>query len=231
MGEPPLDESIVLQLDESPPDHPFAAVQLYHADIALLNYLLQDLRALVRRAAAGEIQLVAHETIEWQVHGLRRRTIVCDPQRLLQRHDVEMVGFFGDRRAESDGSAVDEVEVKLHLEFRNYPGILSYSSIELVDNQWADLVVHSEPEDRQAWRSSRVHVYAAEELAPRVYHNVRIHNGCIPDGAIGSETVVIETTKYWDYDVFPTWRASRELPGGATGTVGSPWTDLAAGPP
>ncbi len=230
MGEPLLGEPLVLQLDESPPDHPFASVQLYHADIALLNYLLQDLRALTRRAAAGEIQLVAHETIEWKVHGLRRRTIVCDPTRLLQRRDVEMVGFFGDRRAESDGAAVDEVEVELHREFRNYPGILSYSSIELVDNQWADLVVHAEPSDRQVWRDSRVHVYAAEELAPRVYHNVRIHNGCIPDGAIGSETVVIETTKYWDYDVCPTWHAFRELPGGATGTVGSPWTDLAAGP-
>ena len=43
---------------------------------------------------------------------------------------------------------------------------------------------------------------------------------------IGPETVVIETTKYWDYDSTPTWHAMRVLPGGATETLESPGADL-----
>ena len=41
------------------------------------------------------------------------------------------------------------------------------------------------------------------------------------------ETVIIERTKYWDYDSPELWHALRDFPAGATETVGTPWTDLA----
>ena len=212
--------------DESPPDHPGASTTLYQSDIALLNYLLQDLRALMRRAATGQVRLLPHQRVTWEVHGLQRRTVVCDPDQLLAFEDVQVVGFFGDRRPTADVPAVDEVEVGLLEEFRSYPGILSYSSVELVDDQWANLVVHREPTDREAWRESAIHVDAVDRIAPPTYRSVRIHNGCIKGGVIGPETVVIETTKYWDYDATPTWHAIRVLPGGATETLESPGADL-----
>ena len=212
-------------LDESPDAHPCADVRLYHADLALLNYLLQDLRALVRRAAAGAIELAPFERITWQVHGLARRTVVCEPEALLRPDDVRVVGFFGHRRSTPQARLVDATELDVIAEFRNYPGILSYSSIELIDDQWANLVVHAEATDPQAWRHCPVHIQAAEELAPTVYHSVRIHNGAIGGGPIGSETVVIECTKYFDYDTEPMWHAIRHLPGGAIETVGSPWPE------
>ena len=53
MNTPP---PIHLLPDESPPDHPGASTTLYQSDIALLNYLLQDLRALMRRAATGQVR-------------------------------------------------------------------------------------------------------------------------------------------------------------------------------
>jgi len=52
-----------------------------------------------------------------------------------------------------------------------------------------------------------------------MYHSVRIHNGCILGGPIASESVIIETTKYWDYDTDPVWHAFRSLPRGATEVV------------
>lgn len=220
-------DPVILALDESPPDHACASVQLYNADLALLNYLLQDLRSLVRLMAQGGVRIEPYEIITWTVHELLRRTVVCDPAGLLEHADVQMVGFLGDRRPECNTTALDQVEIQLLDDFRSYPGILSYSSVELVDNQWANLVVHREPEDREKWREGHTHVYAAEDLAPQIYSDVRIHNGCIAGGPIGSETVVIETTKYWDYDSDPVWHAIRFLPGGATETVGSPWTDIA----
>ncbi|MGI9623527.1 MAG: hypothetical protein ACR2PK_11875 [Acidimicrobiales bacterium] len=219
-------DPVQLSTDESPTGHPFADVRLYHSDLALLNYLLQDLRVLARRAAKGELVLTAFEPVLWKVHDLKRRTVVCDPERLLQPANFRMVGFFGDRRDEA-GKLLDETELDVIGEFPSYPGILSYSSVELVNNQWANLVVHLQSTDREEWRHSDVHISAAEELAPQAYHNVRIHNGCIRGGVIGSETVVIEMTKYWDYDTPDLWHAERVLPGGATGTIGSPWSDLA----
>lgn len=211
---------IILRADETPEGHECASPSLYGCDIPLLNYLLQDLRVLIRRAAAGEQDIAPHQNFEWAVHGLKRHTIVCDPERLKSSFEVNIVGFFGDRRATSVGiESVDEVESQLHEEFRSYPGILSYSSAELVDDQWVDLVVHTDPADREEWRGSKVHAHAVERLAPLMYHSVRIHNGCVPDGPIGSESVIIENTKYWDYDCDPVWHAFRDLPRGAVGSV------------
>ncbi len=212
--------TVILEANQTPAGHACASASLYGSDIPLLNYLLQDLRVLMRRAAAGKLEIAPHQNFDWDVHGLKRHTIVCDPERLKTSFDVKIVGFFGDRRAASVGSAsVDDVELQLHEEFRSYPGILSYSSAELVDDQWLDLVVHTDPADREAWRGSKVHAHAVERLAPLMYHSVRIHNGWVPGGPIGSESVILENTKYWDYDSDPLWHAFRDLPRGVVGSV------------
>lgn len=200
--------------NDDAPGHPIADTSHYEADIALLNYLLQDLRALTRRATRGELTLTPQQVITWDVHGLARRTVVCDPDGLRNDADVQIVGFFGDRREAADKPTIEASEIELIGEFPNYPGIVSYSSVELVDGYWANLVVHRSPDDREAWRGSAAHVDAVDRVAPIAYHGVRIHNGCIPHGVPGHRTVVIESTKYWDYDVSPTWHAIRILPGG-----------------
>ncbi len=211
---------VILEANETPAEHSCANASLYGCDIPLLNYLLQDLRVLIRRSAVGQLEIAPHENFTWDVHGLKRHTIVCDPDRLKMSFDVKIVGFFGDRRASSVGiPEVEDVESQLHEEFRRYPGILSYSSAELVDDQWLDLVVHTDPADRQAWRESKTHAHAVARLAPIMYHSVRIHNGYVRGGPIGSGTVVLENTKYWDYDHDPVWHAVRELPKGVVGSV------------
>lgn len=215
-------EPITLGPDENPPEHPCASSGFYQTDIALLNYLLQDLRVLTRRAAKGETDLHPHQVITWEVHGLARRTVICDPDSLMQPKLVHMVGFFGNRRANSDLEMIEIEEVGLIDEFRGYPGILSYSSVELVDGYWANLVVHSSRDDREIWRGSQIHAHAAERVAPEIYTGVRIHNGYIDGGPVGTETVVIESTKYWDYEVSPTWHAIRPLPGGAHESIEQP---------
>ena len=218
---------VLLKPHESPADHPCAAVEHYHSDLVLLGYLLQDLRVLARRAAKGEIQLEPYGRFTWEVHGLQRRTVTCNPTRLLEKVDFQMVGFLADRRTTPTAGELNEAELDVIDEFENYPGIVSYSSVELVDHQWANLVVHTVPDDREAWRHSARHIHAAEDLAPRVYRNVRIHNGRIPGGPLGQRTVVVESTKYWDYDSPEHWHAFREFPGGAAEIVGTPWTELA----
>lgn len=208
-----------LEATQPVPDRPIASTDHYPGDLALLNYLLQDLRVLMRRHRKGEIGISPQQSFTWDVHGLERRTVVCDPAALEYDGDVQIVGFFGDRRESPDQDVIDASEYDLISEFVHYPGILSYSSIELVDHYWANLVLHRQPTDREAWRRSEAHKHAVDHVAPAAYHGVRIHNGCIPGGVLGSQTVVVESTKYWDYDSGDGWHAVRTLPEGARETL------------
>lgn len=195
-----------------------------------MNYLLQDIRSLIRLAAKGERTLTAHERIEWSVHDLRRHTIVCDPVRIIEPATVHVVGFFSDRITDADLSPLGDAEDDLLAELRNHPGMLGYSSMELIDHYWANLVIHTDPADRETWRGAAVHKRAVIEVAPLVYNSVRIHKGCLLDGVPGSETIRIESTGYWDYASTPTWEATRLLPGGfQAGAFAS--TQLADGRP
>lgn len=185
-------------------------VSLFAPDLDLMAYMLQDLRTLLRSHDAGKTDNIAHQPIAWMVHGLRRRTVVCDPVHIRERERVCIVGFFGNRRSELPFESMDEIDVALLDEFRHYPGILSYSSIELADDYWANLVVHCEPEDRETWRTSTAHKHAVD-MSPMLYTDVRIYNGHLPDGVAGNRAIEIDSTKYWDYEPDGTWTALREF--------------------
>ena len=205
-----------LQIGEESTDHHCADIRHYGPDLVVLNHLLRDLRKLLHRARTGHLELGHYETRTWHEDGLRRRIVMCDPETLFEGTDVLIVGFLGNRRSTPEAQAIDEFDIDVISEFRQYPGILSYSSMERTPNQWANLVVHQEATDREAWRHSKVHIEAAEQLSPVVYHSVRIHNGRLSGGPVGDGRIRIDLTKYWDYDSEPLWHAIRSLPGGIT---------------
>jgi hypothetical protein len=188
--------------------HPCAEISLFAPDLDVMAYLLQDLRTLLRSADAGKIEVWAHRPFTWEVHSLHRRTVICDPVRIRDQQRVCVVGFFGNRRTDLPFERMDDIDVRLLDEFRSYPGILSYSSMELADDYWANLVVHVEPDDRDVWRTNSAHRHAVE-MSPRLYSSVRIYNGHLPGGVAGSRAVEIDSTKYWDYEDEPTWKAIR----------------------
>jgi hypothetical protein len=201
---------IELGVDDVVDGHPCTDISLYSPDLDLLAYMLQDLRGLIRSNDAGKVELAAHEPKFWDVHGLRRRVVVCEPDFIRRLDRVCIVGFFAERREDIDYPALDDLELQLLLEFRNYPGILSYSSVELANDFWANLVVHVEPDDTEAWRASNAHTRAVER-SPGLYTSVRIHNGHLDGGVPGNRAIEIDRTKYWDYDHEPVWQAVREF--------------------
>lgn len=199
---------IDLEATEEDRLHPCTDVSLYTPDLDLLAYMLQDLRSWIRSNDVGRVDLVAHEPKLWDVHGLRRRTVVCEPGLIREVGRVCVVGFFAARRDLIDYPSLDELELGLLLEFRNFPGILSYSSVELANDFWANLVVHSVPDDTEAWRTSSAHARAVA-VSPDLYSSIRIHNGHLDGGVSGNRAVAIDRTKYWDYDCDPVWQATR----------------------
>jgi hypothetical protein len=188
---------------------PFTSVRLYDRDQAILGYMLEDLRDTLARGEPGRYH--AYPPIEWEVNGLHRRTIVSAPLRLNQPDDVFVVGFFGERHFDRDVAPLEQANAEIVLEFRNFHGILSYSSMELTDGNWANLVLHDLPDTREEWRASEIHAKAALQLAPVFYRTVRIHNGYLPGGLTGGQTIQIERTKYWDYGKSRVWHAVRDL--------------------
>ncbi|MGI9607247.1 MAG: hypothetical protein ACR2P0_14015 [Acidimicrobiales bacterium] len=210
------DGAVAIQLGptESPEGHAFASVDNYTGDLALMNYQLQDVRSLIRSVVANDQPIAPHKLFEWEVHGLQRRTVICDPGRIVTPLDFHIVGFFGDRRAGVDLSRLEFYEHRLIEDLRDHPGIVSYSSMELVHNYWANLVVHSALDDRERWNHGENHRNAVDELSHIVYRSVRIHRAQLVGGVVGPNTVLIEFTSYWDYEATPTWKAVRDLPGG-----------------
>jgi hypothetical protein len=201
----------MLAPDEAVSDRPFTSIALYERDHQLLAYMLEDLRGLMGEVYEGAVTIRPYEPITWTVHGLRRRTVVCDPMRLGERRTACVVGFFGERRFGPDATALEEADAAVVLEFRDYPGILGYSSVEMADGNWANLVLHTAPEDREAWRSGQTHARAVAELVPIHFHSVRIHNGVLVDGLTGGKRITLERTKYWDYRTPDVWHAVRDL--------------------
>lgn len=200
----------LLSAAEAVSHRPFTSPALLARDKAILSYLLEDLRVLMASSeTSGVIQ--PYEPMEWMVHGRKRRAVVCNPASLQSaRRELCLVGFFGERHPERDGTPLEETNAELVLEFKHYPGILSYSSMELVDGNWANLVLHDKPEAREYWRASQRHAEAATRLSPLFYRTVRIHNGVIPRGVAGKGSIVIQRTKYWDFARSTVWQAVRE---------------------
>lgn len=172
--------------------------------------MLTELRYGMAKLEAAD--LIAFFPQEWEVDGLRKRIIVARPEILKGSLHVCVVGFFGQRHLHLDGAPLEEANTEIVLEFRHHLGILSYSSMELPDGNWANLILHDAPEVREHWRSSESHARAARELSPIFYRTVRIHNGVLPGGLPGGADIEIERTKYWDYRrKAKAWHAVREL--------------------
>lgn len=178
-----------------------------------LLQLLADVRAVLREVDSGIRTLEPYQRMAWKVDDLTHRLIICDEDKLRYRDRTCVVGFFGERRLRQDPSRLEDANSAIVAEFAEYPGILSYSSVELAEGRWANLVLHDDPIDREYWRQSKLHAEAVRMLSPIHYKNVRIHNAELTDGLTDQPKLVLERTKYFDFEGGTEWRAERELIG------------------
>ena len=207
---------IALGPTEVAPGRPFTSVDHYRADTECLVVLIADLCAVLARATADSEELVPFEHIRWSDGGYAHRLIICDPPRLLEHSSLSAVGFFSERHTDIDISPLEKANKEVVEEFRAYPGVLSYGSIQLPEGHWANLVLHEEPATADEWRTSRVHADVVERMSPIHYKNVRIHNALLTAGLSDDPDIRIVRPKYFDYEDGEGWQAVRELPDGAT---------------
>jgi hypothetical protein len=89
--------------------------------------------------------------------------------------------------------------------------VLSYSSFELDDGNYVNLVLLDGPAAKEHWRTSSRHAYAARDLAPEFYACIRLQNAHLPHGLARPEDLSIVATKYYDYQQDQPWHAVRAI--------------------
>lgn len=179
-------------------------------DLAAAARMLAEIRHQVRHGEpvpARTRPLVAERR---EAGGQLHRAILFDPRRLGDGRDLVWVGFFGVKRREVDSAPLTAMDEELIQELPAHPNILSYSSLELDDGDWGNLILLDGDEAREHWRNGARHAYATRELAPRQYRYVRLHQGIVPGGACAGRAPVLGRTKYFDYQDGTIWRAERE---------------------
>ncbi len=206
-----LTAMVSLGPDEVVVGRPFAAVEMTQRDLGILNKILSDVRAIAVDVEEGARDLEPYQKLAWRARGYTHRLLICDLDRLLAHPGLCVVGFFGDKRPDTDAWQLEAANSEIVAEFADYPGILSYASLELPDGHWANLVLHDDPVDTQFWRQSKMHAKAVEMLSPRHYYNVRIHNGRMTSAIFDRPRIVVHKTKYFDYSGATEWRAERAL--------------------
>lgn len=182
----------------------------------------QDL--VVIRRILGSLSLLIWQPLEWPEpphplvvrsddNGRVVRVVVSNRAALMQERPLRVVAFLGHRRAGLDYTLLNAVDDDLIHEFALHPGVLSYSSFELEDGNYVNVVVLDGQEAQDHWRTSPRHAYAARELAPEFYACIRLQNGLMPRGLGDLENLRLVATKYYDFQRTEPWLAVRAVGG------------------
>ena len=203
-------QMIHLTADDIVADKPFTHVSHTLTDADNLERLRHALAKLLLHLPSNARD--CQQQLDYiEEDGRTMRHIVVRLHELLVASALTVVGFCGTKRAPLHLHEQEEmaaVDAELVNELCQHPHMLSYCSIETGDGNWHNLVLMSRDESIQHWRGSARHTWAVDSLAPRFYQHIRLHNGTLPAG-LNSECIVFASTKYFDYESDPPWRATR----------------------
>ena len=142
-----LNSNKVLDEDSPPGD------EEYEQDIVLLRYMAQriyiTLYLLDEPADSSQPLLYFLE----EGHKYTHRIAIYNPQALLLNNKLDFVGFISRKLQPGDTQVIEEirtVDKKLIVELINTSGLMSYSSLELRDGRWCNLVLFSGARDKNA---------------------------------------------------------------------------------
>lgn len=201
----PADNFTVIRPDELVAGRPFTDLSQSATDLQALIYMASRLRDTVLSTTPTSPGIIEASG----PNNRYLRIVLCQPVKLTF-DDTFVVGFFGQKRSDAEPGLLTQVDDTLVKGLADTPYVISYSSLQLEDGNYGNLVVLSEEAGRESWRENKTHQYAVAELTPGYYESVRLHNGLMR-GALGpNPTIELTSTKYFDYrDGF--WCGLREL--------------------
>ncbi len=194
-----MNKDSYLNLREALEEHSLSHSEENEQDIVLLRYMAQ--RIYVTLYLLDEPTDPSQPLLYYSEEGNKHthRIAIYNPQQLLLNCKIDFVGFISRKQQPGDQEVIEEIrgmDKKLIVELINTPGLMSYSSLELRDGRWCNLVLFSGAETKMHIRNSEMHAYAAYQLSPRYYEWIRLHNGIIPAGLARNEMQLQKTTYY-----------------------------------
>lgn len=129
---------------------------------------------------------------------------------LLDADRLSVVGFFGRARTGVDHQPIDQLEAGIVDTLEQIDGVLSYYDLALPTGGYGNVILCAAPSAPVNVHSHPLHRRAVE-LTPRHYRSVRLHTGVVPAPFLGTADLVLECTRYYDYDSEPAWLAVRNL--------------------
>jgi hypothetical protein len=194
-----MNRDIQLDKSEQPAERPLPLIIKRKLDLVILRYMARSV-------------YVALLSLDWSITKAlpllyyldeRRRRIhriaIYNPEELLLNHELALVGFISGKMRPLRPSIAADLRItdrKLVAELANSPGLLSYSSLELHDGNWCNLVLINDPKVKIHLKNTETHRYASHELAPNCYEWIRLHNGIMPSGLASNEMLLQKTTYY-----------------------------------
>jgi hypothetical protein len=196
-----MDKDIQLNTGEAFAHPAMPCVKKAKLDLVILRYMAQRVSVTLRSLAQ---ETTTARPVLYYLDERRRRThrmAIYNPEELLLHNGLAFVGFVSGKLKPLRPSVAADLRImdrKLVAELVNTPGLLSYSSLELHDGNWCNLVLLNDAEVKIRLKNAATHQYAAYELAPGCYEWIRLHNGYMPAGLAGNE-MVMQKTRYYTY--------------------------------
>lgn len=154
------------------------------------------------------------QTILFNVPGQsswQHRLVLANPHHFQRPDVIQVVGFFGQSRSQTNIELAQEFDKTLLKEIPQHQGLISYSTMALRDGNYANLVLFTDEEAQMGWSRSDSHARAVYELSPNFYYSIRIYNGRLPHGITQSDALHLHKARYFDYTQSPMWRGVRTL--------------------
>ncbi len=175
--------------------------EIGNLDLVILSYMAQ--RIYVTLYLLDEPVDPSQPLLYYAEEGRKHthRIAIYRPEELMRNSSLDLVGFVSAKLKPGRPQVIKEiraVDKKLIVEFISTPGLLSYSSLELRDGRWCNLVLFSGRETRVHIRNSETHAYAAYQLSPRYYAWIRLHSGIMPGGLACNE-MILQKTRYYEF--------------------------------
>jgi hypothetical protein len=168
-------------------------------DLLVLKYMARRLHIILPQLNHASYLVQPLLCTLQERHGRKHRIAIYNYQELFLARPLLFVGFISRRQEHlcpSVVNAIQEVDRQLLEELVDTPGLLSYSSLELRNGEWCNLVLMLDAEAKVHIKSTQTHTYAAHKLAYRYYRWIRLHNGMMPKGLDYTEMTLQKTREY-----------------------------------
>jgi hypothetical protein len=120
-------------------------------------------------------------------------------ENLCLQKPLAFVGFRSARQKQLRPSivqAIQRTDKQLVEELADASWVLSYSSFELRNGDWCNLVLLNDDGAKMRIKGSETHTYAAYHLAQAYYEWIRLHQGIMPEGLDHIEMQLLKTRYY-----------------------------------